>query len=262
MMRTWIGTVAAAGVAAWLAGGAAAAIKTEAVDYTADGKTMQGYFAYDDAIQGKRPAILVIHEWTGHGPYVRRRAEQLAALGYLAFAGDIYGKGVVAKDHAEAAKLSGMYREDRDLLRARAAAALARMKAHPLADPARCAAIGYCFGGCAALEMVRAGMDVRGVVTFHGALDAKTPAAKGVSQAKVLVCQGGADAFTLKAVPALEDELTAAGIDWQVNVYAGAVHSFTVKEAGDDPAKGMAYNESADRRSWQAMRDFFDEVLK
>lgn len=257
-MRMFMVMLAAVGLTA----GAFAAIKTEVVDYRDGDKVLQGYFAWDDAVTGRRPAIMVIHEWSGHGPYARRRAEQLAGLGYLAFACDMYGKGVFAKDHEEAGKLAGVYQADRALMRSRAHAGLARMLQHPLADPGRAAAIGYCFGGTTALELARAGETLRGVVSFHGGLTTTKPAQAGAVKAKVLVCQGGADKWTMAGLVPLEDELTAAGADWQVAIYSGAVHSFTVKEAGDDPKAGMAYNEAADRRSWDAMRSFLAEALR
>jgi len=257
-MRIWLAMM----VTGWLPLQAGAALKTEAVDSKDGDKVLQGYFAWDDAVQGKRPAVLVVHEWAGHGPYARRRAEQLAGFGYLAFACDMYGKGVFAKDHEEAGKLAGVYQADRSLMRSRAHAGLARMLKHPLADPARAAAIGYCFGATTVLELARAGEDLRGVVSFHGGLATTKPAEHGKVKAKVLVCQGGADKWTMAGLVPLEDELTAAGADWQVEIYSGAVHSFTVKEAGSDPKTGMAYNEAADRHSWEAMREFLAEVLK
>src|SRR6185436_9648407 len=185
----------------------------------------------DDAMKGPRPGVMLVHEWRGMNDYVRGRARQVAALGYVAFAADIYGKGVYAKDHEEAGKMAGMYRNDRARMRARAHAGLEALRKQPNVDVARLAAIGYCFGGTTVLEMARAGEDLKGVVTFHGALDTPTPAVKGAVKAKVLICQGGADSYTLKSLPDLEKELDDAGVDWQVNIYSGAVHSFTVADA-------------------------------
>lgn len=239
---------------------ASAAVKTETAEFTHGGRTFQGRFAWDDSIKGKRPAVLVVHEWYGHGPYVRRRAEELAKLGYLAFAGDMYGKGVYAKTHEEAAKLAGAVRGDRKLMRALGQANLDAMKKHELADGSKLAAMGYCFGGTAVLELARAGADVRGVVSFHGALDTPEPAAS--IKAKVLVLHGADDKHVNPALPAFEQEMRDAKADWQLVKYGGAVHSFTVPEAGDDPSKGMAYDAAADRRSWQAMKDFFSELFR
>jgi dienelactone hydrolase len=245
----------------FLTGTAQAALKTEVVEYKHGDKVLEGYFAYDDALKGPRPGILVVHEWKGHGPYVRSRAEQLAGLGYAAFAIDMYGKGVRAKDHDEAAKLSGVYRSNRQLMRSRAAAGLDVLRKRPEVDPKKMAAIGYCFGGTTVLEMARGAADVLGVASFHGGLD--SPAAdqtKNVS-AKILVLQGADDKFTLEGVPAFQEEMRRANADWQMNIYGGAVHSFTVAEAGNDPSKGMAYNEKADRRSWEDLKDFLTEIF-
>ena len=245
-----------------LAAPARAALKTSEVDYKQGDTVLQGYFAWDDSYKGRRPGVLVVHEWWGHGPYARRRAEQLAGLGYLAFANDMYGKGKTAKTHEEAGALSGPLRSDRKLMRERAMAAVEVLRKNPLADPARIAAIGYCFGGTTALELARMGADLKGVASFHGGLDTPTPAEPGAVKAKVLVLQGAEDKWTMTGLPAFEDEMRAAKADWQVLTYGGAVHSFTVKEAGDDPSKGMAYDAAADRRSWAALKDFLAEALK
>lgn len=247
---------------ALVAAPAGAAVKTEELDYRQGSTVLHGYFAYDDSLPGKRPAVLVVHEWWGHGPYARRRAEQLAALGYLGFAGDMYGKGIYAKTHEEAGKLSGAVRSDRRLLRERALAGVEAMRRHRLADPDRLAAIGYCFGGTTVLELARAGAPLRGVASFHGALDTPNPERTREIRAKVLVLQGANDAWTLPGVPAFEEEMRKAKADWQLVTYGGAVHSFTVREAGDDPSKGMAYNEAADRRSWEALRSFLKEIFR
>jgi len=244
------------------AASSSAAVRTEEVDYRDGDLVLQGFFAWDDAVSGKRPAVLVVHEWYGHGPYARMRAEKLAGLGYLAFAGDMYGKGVYAKDHAEAGKLAGAVRGDRALMRSRAAAAVDALKRHRLADASRLAAIGYCFGGTSVLELARAGADLRGVASFHGSLDAPLPAEPGTVKAKVLVLHGGDDLRVAAALPAFMEEMRKAKADWQLLTYGGAVHSFTVKEAGDDPSKGAAYDEAADRRSWQALKTFLEEAFR
>lgn len=158
--------------------------------------------------------------------------------------------------------LAGALRGDRKLMRARALAGVERMTAHRLAAPGKSAAIGYCFGGSTVLELARGGADLKAVASFHGSLDTPMPAATGAVKARVLVLHGAEDGFVNPAVPAFQDEMRAAKADWQLISYGGAVHSFTVKEAGDDPSKGMAYNEAADRRSWRAMRDLFEEVFQ
>ncbi len=240
---------------------ASAEIHTESVEYQDGATVLEGYLAYDSAGQGKRPGILVVHEWMGLGPYAKRRAEQLARLGYVAFAADMYGKGVYAKDHEEAAKLSGLYRNDRQLARARINAAYDVLVNQSLVDATRIGAIGYCFGGMAVLELARSGANVRGVVTFHGALSTPTPADAKNIKGRVLVCQGGEDRFTIGDLDAFKQEMEQAGVPYQVIVYPGAVHSFTVPEAGNDPSTGAAYNPEADQQSWKAMQEFFRLVF-
>ncbi len=250
-----------AGLMLVAASAAFAAVKTEVVDYK-DGKVkLSGYFAYDDAKTGKLPAVMIVHEWKGLGDYAKRRADQLAEMGFLAFACDMYGKGVYAKDHEEAGKLSGAFFADRVKMRARAKAGLDRMKAHPLCDPEKIGAMGYCFGGATVLELARSGEALKGVISFHGNLKSPAPATKETLKAKILVCHGGSDSWADDGLAGFRAEMDAAGADWQLLIFGGAVHSFTVKEAGDDPSKGMAYHEKADQRSWAAMRRFWREVF-
>jgi dienelactone hydrolase len=237
-----------------------AALKSRDVMYSQGGTQLQGYLAWDDSFKGPRPGVLVFHEWWGFGPYVKMRADMLAGLGYVAFAADMYGKGVYAKDHEEAGKLMSQVAAQ-DLIRPRAQAALAQLAGSGKADTARVAAIGYCFGGKTALELARSGAPVKGVVVFHGPLDTRQPAAPGF-RPKVLALEGADDKHVAGGIPAFEDEMRKAGADWQLTLYGGAVHSFTVKEAGSDPSTGMAYNAEADRRSWAAMRDFLAQTLK
>jgi len=223
---------------------------------------LEGYLAYDDAVPGKRPAVLVIHEWTGINPYVQSRVDQLARMGYVAFGADIYGKGVRPTTMEEAARQAAVYKNDRPLMRARARAGLDALLNRPEADPARVAVIGYCFGGTAALELARAGAPVAGVVSFHGGLQTPLPAVKGVLKAKVLALCGADDPYVPPAeVAAFEEEMRQAGADWSLTAYGGAVHSFTNPAAGNDPSKGAAYDAAADRRSWEAMKAFFAELF-
>jgi dienelactone hydrolase len=247
-----------------LASSALATVQTKSIEYKDGDVALEGYLAWDDAVKGaKRPGILVVHEWTGIGPYVKGRCEQLAKLGYVAFAADIYGKGVRPTTPEAAGAEAGKYRKDRALLRARVAAGLAELLKSDLVDPERVAAIGYCFGGMAALELARAGADLRGVVSFHGGLGTPLPADGKTLRAKVLALHGADDPNVPPAeVAAFEEEMRAAKADWQLVAYGGAVHSFTNPSSGDDPSKGVAYNEKADHRSWTAMRAFFGEIFK
>lgn len=238
------------------------AVHTEWVQYRHGETLLEGYLAYDDAVQGPRPGVLVVHEWMGLGDYAMKRAEQLAGMGYVAFALDMYGKGVRAKTPEEAAKLSGIYKGDRPLMRARAQAGLDELRKQPLVDPARIAAIGYCFGGTTVLELARSGADVAGVVSFHGGLGTPQPADAKNIKGKVLVLHGADDPHVPPAeVAAFQDEMRKAAVDWQMIYYGGAVHSFTNPGSGTDASTGVAYNEKADKRSWEAMKVFFKELF-
>lgn len=240
-----------------------AAVRTEMVEYKLGDTALEGYLAYDDSTKIRRPGVLLIHEWMGLGPYEKRRADQLAAMGYVAFAADIYGKGVRPRNADEAKQTSATYKNNRALLRARVQAALDTLKKQPFADPARIAAIGYCFGGTTALELARSGADVRGVVSFHGGLDSPNPTDGRNIKAKVLVLHGADDPLVPQdQILAFQDEMRKGGVDWQMIYYGGAVHRFTAREAGDNPSTGLAYNEKADRRSWEDMKQFFGEIFR
>ncbi len=240
-----------------------AKIHTEIIEYRHGYVILEGYLAYDDASTAIRPGVLIVHEWTGPGDYVKMRAEKLAGMGYVAFAIDMYGKGIRPQNAPEAAAQAKIYRDDRTLMRARAAVGLDVLKKQKFVDPSMIAAIGYCFGGGVALELARSGADIAGVVSFHGNLDTPNPADAKNIKAKVLVCHGGNDPYvTRQQVEAFENEMKDAGVDWQINIYGGAVHSFTNPASGNDPSTGVAYNEKADKRSWQAMKDFFAEIFK
>ncbi|MGH8103431.1 MAG: dienelactone hydrolase family protein [bacterium] len=239
------------------------AVKTETVEYKQGDTSLEGYLSYDDALKGPRPGIVVFHDWMGNGPFSKGRAEELAKLGYVAFAADIYGKGVRPKNAQEAGAQAGLYKNDRPVTRARANAALAVLRKNPRVSSKRLAAIGYCFGGMVALELARSGADIIGAVTFHGALDTPTPGDAKNIKGNVLALHGADDPFvTLQNVEAFEDEMRKAGVDWQLIAYGGAVHAFSNPAAGNDNSKGAAYNEKADRRSWAAMNSFFAEIFK
>jgi dienelactone hydrolase len=237
-------------------------ISVDTIEYQDDGMTCEAFVAYDRQKKGKRPGILIIHDWMGVSPFVRGRAEQLAAMGYIALTADIYGKGVRPKTGEEAAQLAGKYRADRATLRKRTHAGLKALKDNPLTDTLRTAAIGYCFGGTAVLELARSGAEMAGFVTFHGGLETPNPDEARNIQGKVLVLHGADDPFVpTPDVLAFQDEMRQAKADWQMVFYGGAVHAFTRQDSGIDPSGGVAYNEKADKRSWEAMKVFFGEIF-
>jgi dienelactone hydrolase len=243
-------------------GAAQAAVVNEVVTFEHEGVVLEGYLAWDDALEGPRPGVLVVHQWMGLTDNERMRADMLAGLGYVAFATDIYGQGIRPANVAEASEQAGKFYGDLPLYRARLQAGLTQLEGQSNVDPEKLAAIGYCFGGKGVLELARSGADVAGVVSFHGNLDTGMPASAGDIEAKILVCHGAVDPYVKpEAVHGFLEEMEAAKVDYQLIMYAGAVHAFTQKGAGDDPAKGAAYNAAADRRSWIAMKDFFAEIF-
>jgi dienelactone hydrolase len=239
-----------------------AKIVTQTIEYKQGGTTLAGYLAYDDSIAGKRPGVLVVHQWLGLTDYEKHRAEQLAALGYVAFCADIYGKGIRPQNTSEAGVEATKYKSNRTLLRLRVNAGLDVLKKNDLVDTKRVAAIGYCFGGTTVLELARSGAELNGVVSFHGGLDSPTPADGKNIKCKVLVCHGADDPFEKpEDLAAFEKELRDANVDWRLIKYGGAVHSFTQPMAGNDNSKGAAYNERADKHSWLDMKNFFAEIF-
>lgn len=238
-----------------------AAIQTETVEYSDGTTTFEGYLAYPRGGAAKRPGVVVFHDWMGLGANPKHRADELAKLGYVALAADLYGKGIRPKSTDEAMKLVGTYKADRPALRARAKAALDKLLASARVDAAKTASIGYCFGGTAALELARSGAPLTGTVSFHGGLDTPNLADANNVKGRILVLHGADDPFVKPTeVAAFEDEMRQAHVDWQLVAYGNAVHAFTIEDAGNDNAKGAAYNKDADRRSWVAMRDFFAEL--
>ncbi len=242
---------------------ARAAIQTQTVEYKQGDTTLEGVIVFDDAVKTKRPGVLIVHQWMGLTDYEKKRATMLAQLGYVAFCADIYGKGVRPKDTSEAGPMAGKFKGDRALLRARVNVSLDAFKKSELVDIKRVAAIGYCFGGTATIELARSGAELAGVVSFHGGLDSPTPADGKNIKTKVLACHGADDPFVpAKDLAAFESEMRDNKVDWQLIAYGGAVHSFTQPMAGNDNSKGAAYNERADKRSWEDMKQFFGELFK
>lgn len=241
---------------------AEAALIKKTIEYKEGSNTLEGYLVYDDAIKGARPGVLVVHNWMGLTEETKSKAEAVAQLGFVAFAADIYGKGIRPKSADEAGGLAGKYKGDRALLRKRADAGLKTLAKQTGVDAKRLAVIGYCFGGTTAIELGRSGADVRTIVSFHGGLDSPTPLDGKKIKGKVLALAGADDPFQKPAdLAAFQEEMRSSKVDWQLYQYGGAVHSFTEKEAGNDNSKGAAYNELADQRSWQAMQDFFKTSL-
>lgn len=236
-------------------------MRAESLEYKDGDVTLKGFVALDDQSSHKRPGILVMPEAFGLGKQAKDRALRLASLGYAALAGDPYGNGLEVSDLQDAITHAGAIREDNTKFRQRIRAGLDALTALPQVDTDRLAVMGYCMGGTCSLEMARDGAPLRGVVSFHGALETQSPAEPGTVQAKVLVCHGADDPFVpVEHVNAFEEEMTKAGVDWQVISYGGTVHSFTNPEA-DGSIEGICYNKQADERSWQAMRAFFDEIF-
>jgi len=240
-----------------------AEVVTETVAYKHGEAELEGFLAWDNSIDGNRPGVLVVHEWTGINDYTRERCHQLAEMGYVAFAVDMYGKGIRPESAKEASKQAGIYRGDRDLMRRRVSAGLEVLLNNELCDRSQVAAIGYCFGGGTVLELARSGAEIAGVVSFHGNLDTPDPSVAENIACRVLVCHGADDPHVpAEQVDGFFDEMRAAGVDYQFIFYSGAVHSFTNPHAGNDPSKGAAYNAKADRRSWRHMQDFFAELFE
>lgn len=257
-----------AGLAAVLfscaAGGVTPEVVTRRVEYRQGNDFLEGFLAYPRDANGRIPGVLICHQWMGEGAYEERRAEETAKLGYVAFALDIYGKGVRPENPAEASKMASKYKSgDRAQLRARALAGLDELRARERCDPSKVAVMGYCFGGTTALEVARSGAEIAGVVSFHGDLSAGTTGGGGRLKCKVLALHGADDPFVPAAqVSAFENEMRSAGADWQLVAFGGAVHGFTQKSAGSDPSKGAAYNEKADLRSWELYKSFLSEIFR
>lgn len=257
----------AAGLAAGLvaAAGALGEVKTKRVEYTSGGKTLEGVLAWDDAAKGKRPGVLVCHEWWGMNDYAQKRATMLAEQGYVAFALDMYGKGKTTADPKVAGEWSGALYGDPKALRETAAAGLKVLSSDERVDGKQLAAIGYCMGGTIALELARSGLpgseNLRAIACFHtSSVAAKIPADNANIKGSVLVCHGAADGF-VKAdeLPTFHKQMEEAKVDYQVVWYAGAAHSFTNPGADAFGIPGVKYDKHADQRSWRAMLDLFRE---
>lgn len=232
------------------------------VPYEDGGVPLLGYAAYDPSLPWPRPGVLVCHMWKGLVPFVEERTRALAALGYVAFALDLYGRGIRPRTNEDAAREMGKYVRDITLLRRRARAGLSRLADSPLVRGCEVAALGYCFGGGVALELARDGADLAAAISFHGLLDTPRRAERGAVQARVLAFHGVLDPMVHEEhVRAFAREMEAAGADWQLVVYGRAGHGFTNYELPRDPRGGLFYEPDADRRSWAAARGFLAETL-
>jgi len=239
-----------------------AKVVTRTVEYRQDGTVMRGFLAYDDGLKGKRPGVLVVHEWWGLNDFAKDQAAKLAGLGYVALAADMYGGGVTTGDREEAGKLAGALRGKPELLRVRAQAALDFLAADPRVDPKRLAAIGFCFGGTTVLELAYSGSDLAGVASFHGNLPSPQAGDLKRLKARILVLHGADDPHVPPAdIAAFEQAMRQAGADWQMVFFGGAVHSFTNPAAGDNKAAGVAYDARTARRAWRYMQEFFREIF-
>lgn len=244
---------------------ASAKIVGKVVEYKAGDITLKGYLAYDNSIKGKRPGIIVVHEWWGLTDYPKKRAEMLAKLGYVALAADMYGDGKTVDNPGDAQKSAGESMKDVSLFKSKFLAAVDFLKQDEHTNPAQIGAMGYCYGGGVVLNMARAGVDLKGVVSFHGSLGAVIPAEKGNVKAKILVCSGAADKFISdKDVATFKQEMKDVGADMKYVAYEGALHAFSNPDAtalGKKFNIPIAYNEKADKGSWKEMQKFFKAIF-
>jgi dienelactone hydrolase len=244
-----------------IVGVAGAEVRLDPVEYKEGSTALRGWVAYDTAAKDKRPGVIVVHEWWGLNDYTKMRAKMLAEAGYVAFAADMYGDGKVTEHPQEAGQWSGAFAKSKQMATERFNAALAQLKANPHVDPAHIAAIGYCFGGSIVLGMAMGGADLDGVVSFHGGLPQEP--ATGKVTARILVCHGAADAFaTPEVIQTFQKNLAAANADWEFISYGNAKHSFTNPGGDTHGMDNLAYNEKADKRSWQTMLEFLGEATK
>lgn len=233
------------------------------VSYQHEGEKLEGYMAYNDSFSGKRPAVLIVHEWWGLNDYVRRRTEQFAGMGYVAFALDMYGKGKVTSHPSQAGEWSKQITSNVKTWQGRARAGLEVLVRHPKVDTSRVVAVGYCFGGSTVQQLAYSGADVRGVVSFHGSLQMPEGVQKENVKASILICHGAADPFVKAGqIEGYISAMEKSGLDWQMIIYAGAKHGFTNPGADKMGIDALKYSKSADQRSWADMRVFFAEILR
>ena len=241
---------------------AMAAVQMKEVVYSDGDQQLRGYLAWDDSIKGKRPGVMVIHEWWGLNDYAKQRARMLAEEGYVAFAADMYGADKVTTHASDAKGWMTQIVSNQEAWQKRALLGLEQLKNSPLVDDSKTAAIGYCFGGATVMQMAYAGADLDGVVSFHGSLPPATPEQAANIKSSVLIAHGEADGFIpAERIVKFKEALSNANVDWEMNVYANAKHGFTNPGAGDFGMDALAYDEKADQRSWARMKAFFDEIF-
>jgi dienelactone hydrolase len=250
-----------AGILVW-SHAADAAVQSKKITYKHGDLECHGYLAWDEAVKGPRPGVLVIHEWWGLDDYAKKRAEQLAGLGYVAFAADMYGEGKTVNHPKDAGEMAGKVRSNVQDWRKRAAEALDVLKSQPQCDRTKLAAIGYCFGGATALQLAYSGADLDAVVSFHGALPAASGEEAKQIKGTVLLCHGGDDSFIPEAaVKAFRDALDKGKVKYEFISYPGVRHSFTVPGADKHGIDGLKYDKAADEDSWKRMRSLFADKL-
>jgi dienelactone hydrolase len=238
-------------------------VKSKTITYQVGDQTYKGYLAWDEASQGKRPGILVVHEWWGLNDYARSRADQLAELGYVAFACDMYGDGKTTTHPQEAGAMATRVRENLDAWRERAVKGLEVLTSQEQCDSEKLAVIGYCFGGSTALQLAYTGADVDAVVTFHAALPIPTPQEAGQIKGRIQIHNGADDALIKQeTIDQLSEVLDEAGAKWKLISHPGAKHSFTNKDAAKAGVPALEYNAEADRKSWDAMQEVFQQEFK
>jgi len=237
-------------------------IQTQSIEYVDNGTLLEGFLAYDDQRAPKQPAVLIAHPWAGRDQAICNRAIQMAELGYVGFAGDMYGKGIVGSSPDENSRLMQPFIDDRNLIQARMLAGLEALRQQAIVDPERVAALGYCFGGMCVLDLARSGVQFNGAICVHGLLKAPANSHQNTTiKARILVLHGHQDPLAPpQDVIALQNELTERQADWQIHLYGNTLHAFTNPMA-NDLAFGTVYNQLADQRSWRSITDFLNEIL-
>lgn len=242
---------------------ASAVVKTQAVEYSFDGVVCKGFVAYDDAVQEKRPGVVVVHEWWGLNEDAKNRAKMLAGLGYVALCADMYGEGQLTEHPSKAGEMATAVRKNIETWRGRAKAAIEKLQSHEKVDPKRIAIMGYCFGGSTALQIAMTGHpDIKAAISFHGALPTPTVDEAKKIRCRVLICHGADDSFIKEeTISKFKSALDEAKVNYTFESYPGAKHSFTVKGIDDKAVKGLEYNEEADKRSWASLQKLLKEVF-